>query len=129
MKKKVSIFSKPIAVPIRTPEKEPDISEAHRALLQWEANVDATNFDYDYIYNYPDGHEYAVVILKLPDILKGHDILGHTAEIQFTYKKMFPYRFLWDGQEVFIADKLREVNTWLNKKQKENENASKLETS
>lgn len=121
--KKKSPFARQIPVPIKQKEVEPEISEAHKALLQWEANVESSKFEYDYIYNYPEGHEYAVVAIKLPEELKGNEAI-----VQFTNMRMFPYRLLWNGTEVFIADKLREINTWLNKKQKENENTSELET-
>lgn len=87
-----------------------DISVAHKALLQWEKNVNTNKFEYSYLYNYPVDSQYAVIAITPPLHLTGKKI-----EIWFKYQSTFPYKFMVDDKEVFVADKLRDIIKWLGK--------------
>lgn len=90
------------------PDKELEISVAHKALIQWETNVDKNKFPYDYIYNYPEETSYAVIVVKSPP--KGSEVI-----IQFTYGNVLPYKFIIDGETIFVCDTLRDIINWFDK--------------
>lgn len=95
--------------------EKPELPLIHRTLIQWEENAEKYNLSpYEYIYSYNEEEERAEVIISSP-------LTGYKAEIQYTFGRTLPYKFIVDDKEVFVCDKLRDIIKWIKNKEDENE--------